>query len=105
MPALGGFQQFARIGFWAIKRSFAREPLANEVLHVTVGHFSLAAVCMLGDVVSGNDAELAKLDDRAHFGFAKLVAAAPAIEHAESVPDIHLRPSVPRTHFRSAVAH
>ena len=72
MPSFGECQQFARIGFRAVERSFAREPLANEVLHVTVGHVSLAAVGMLGEVVGGNDAELAKLDDRADFGFAQL---------------------------------
>ena len=47
MPSFGECQQFARICFRAIKRSFAREPLANEVLHVTVGHFRPAAVGML----------------------------------------------------------
>ncbi len=100
LPSFGECQQFARSCFRAIKRSFAREPLANEVLHVTVGHVSLSAVGMLREVVGSNDAELAKLDDRADFRFAQLVAAVPVVEHGASVPEMNLRSAVFGTVFR-----
>jgi hypothetical protein len=69
-------------------------------LHVTLGHFSLAAVGTLGEVVGGNDAELAKLDDRADFGLAQLVAAVPVVEYGAPVPEMNLRSAVFGTVFR-----
>jgi hypothetical protein len=55
---------------------------------------------MLGEVVSGNDAELAKLDDRADFGLAQLVAAVPVVEDGAPVPEMNLRSAVFGTVFR-----
>src|SRR5260370_40745907 len=100
MSYLGECQQFGRIGFRPIERSFMREPLADKVLHVAVGHFPLSGVGMLGEVVGGNDAELAKLDDRADFGFAQLVAAVSVVEHCASVPEMNLRSAVFGAVFR-----
>jgi hypothetical protein len=58
MPSFGQRQKFARSRFGAFKRTLAREPLADEILHVAVGQFSIACVGMFGEIAGGNDAEL-----------------------------------------------
>ena len=100
MPSLVSVSSSRGFVSGPFERSFAHEPLPNEILHVTVGHFSVAAVGMLREVVGGDDAELSKLDDRADFGLAQLVAAIPVVEDGAAVPEMNLRSAVFGTVFR-----
>jgi hypothetical protein len=68
--------------------------LADEIVQVAVGQFSIACVGMLGEVVSGNDAEFAKLDDGTNFGFVQGVAAIPVVKHGTPVPERNLRTGI-----------
>jgi hypothetical protein len=91
VPTLRKSHKFARIGFGAFESFFPREPLANKTPHVAVGRPSVAVVDMLGEVVRGNDTELAKLDDCADGGLAQAVAAIAVVEDAAALPEVNFR--------------
>jgi hypothetical protein len=75
MAALGECQEFAGSMLGAFENAFANESLTQKIAKVVLHLVMLATVSVVGEVGSGDDAELAKVNERADFGVAETVTA------------------------------
>jgi hypothetical protein len=85
MAALGECQQFAGSMLGAFENAFANESLPQKIAKVVLHLVMLATVSVIREVPSGDDAELAEVNERADFGVAETVTAIAVINETARV--------------------
>src|ERR1700739_1426587 len=78
-------KQFPRARLGAVKRSSTRDTQTNEIPDITGGFVPVAAVGILEEIVSGDNAELPEFGHATDLRFIEAVAAIPFVENRSTI--------------------
>jgi hypothetical protein len=89
--ALAECQQLAGSILGAFEGALLNESLPQKIAKVILHLVTLSAVSVIGEVLSGDDAELAEVNERADFGIAETIAAIAVIDETTCALAMNVR--------------